>query len=70
VRLLKITFRNRIRNWIGMFFYRRIGVKAGPFMFYSMGEWMFIDHIGNIWKIKYIGYFDGCPLQITLFHRV
>jgi hypothetical protein len=68
--LKKPSFRERINNWIGMFLYRRIGVKAGPFMFHSRGEWWFIDHYGSIWIIRYTGSFPTCPLQITLFHRV
>jgi len=67
---LKITWRDKLRNWIGMFFYKRLGVKAGPFMFHSRGEWWFIDHIGNIWIIRYTGRVENCPLQITLFHKI
>ena len=70
MKLLKITLHDRIRNWIGMFWYRRLGVKAGPFMFYSRGEWWFVDHIGNIYIIRYTGDTYGCPLQINLFHKV
>ena len=64
------TFRERINGWIGMFLYRRMGVKAGPFMFHSRGEWWFIDHWGCVWIIKYYPSGPGsCPLQINLFHR-
>lgn len=65
----KPTIHERINGWIGMFIYRRMGVKSGPFMFYSRGEWWFIDHTGSVWIIRYTGRYDGCPLQISLFHK-
>ena len=68
--LKKPTIRERINNWVGMWIYRRMGVKAGPFMFHSRGEWWFIDHYGAIWIIRYVPYrYGDCPLQITLFHK-
>lgn len=68
--MTKITWKDRINNRIGMFLYKRIGIKCGPFMFYSRGQWWFIDHIGNIWIINYTGDYNGCPLIITLHHKV
>lgn len=53
-----------------MFLYKRIGVKAGPFMFHSRGEWWFVDHVGNIWIIRYTANTEYCPLQISLFHKI
>jgi hypothetical protein len=70
--LKKPTLRERINNWIGMFLYRRIGVKAGPFMFHSRGQWWFVDHIGNVYILDYNaeGAYRHLPITITLFHSV
>lgn len=66
----KPKLRERINNWIGMWLYKRMGVKAGPFMFYSRGEWWFVDHYGAVWIIRHAPYtYGSCPLQIILFHK-
>lgn len=70
--LLKATMKDKINNWIAMFLYRRVGIKCGPFMFYSRGEWWFVDHVGNIYNIRYSPNtaYDNIPLVITLYQKV
>ncbi len=65
---LKMTLRDRVNDWIGMWLYKRVGIRSGPFMFYSRGEWWFVDHIGNIYVLKYNaeGAYRHLPIIIEL----
>lgn len=61
-----------LRNWFGYWLYRRMGVRSGPFMFSQgwAGEWMMVDHRGNIWCISYDeegAENHSCPVRVSIY---
>jgi hypothetical protein len=69
VKPLKLTWKDRVRSWIGVKLFKIIGIKSGPAMISARGEWYYIDFDGTIYRIRPTGTYDGSPLIIEVIRK-
>jgi hypothetical protein len=66
--MIRLTWRDRLRSWLGVKLFRLIGIRSGPAMVQIRGQWLFIHFNGDIYLLT-PNYLHGAPLTITTLSR-